>query len=81
VTIEVASPSERMTLYARARGLSSRETELLERLMSGADTRGVAQQMFISEHTVQDHLKSIFVKTGTHNRRALLTKALGSPLI
>ena len=34
--------------------------------------------MFLSEHTVQDHLKSIFAKTGTHNRRALLSLVLGS---
>jgi DNA-binding CsgD family transcriptional regulator len=29
--------------------------------------------MFVSEHTVQDHLKSIFAKTATRNRRALGT--------
>jgi DNA-binding CsgD family transcriptional regulator len=34
--------------------------------------------MFLSEHTVQDHLKSIFAKTSTHNRRALLSLVLGA---
>ena len=29
----------------------------------GSDTRELARQMFLSEHTVQDHLKSIFAKT------------------
>ena len=33
--------------------------------------------MFISELTVQDHLKSVFRKTGTHSRRELLTQAIG----
>jgi DNA-binding CsgD family transcriptional regulator len=33
--------------------------------------------MFVSEHTVQDHLKSIFSKTATRNRRTLLARALG----
>jgi len=33
--------------------------------------------MFLSRHTVQDHLKSVFAKTGTHNRRVLLSHALG----
>lgn len=32
--------------------------------------------MFVSEHTVQDHLKSIFIKTGTRTRRALLARVL-----
>jgi len=36
------------------------------------------RRMFLSEHTVQDHLKSIFAKTSTHNRRTLLSRAVGS---
>jgi DNA-binding CsgD family transcriptional regulator len=34
--------------------------------------------MFLSEHTVQDHLKSIFAKTATHTRRTLLARVLGT---
>jgi DNA-binding CsgD family transcriptional regulator len=34
--------------------------------------------MFLSEHTVQDHLKSMFSKTATRNRRSLLSRALGT---
>ncbi len=33
--------------------------------------------MFVSEHTVQDHLKSIFDKTGARNRRTLLARVNG----
>jgi DNA-binding CsgD family transcriptional regulator len=77
VTIEVTAPTERMELFVRACGLSAREAELLRYLVAGSDTRLVAQQMFLSEHTVQDHLKSIFAKTGTRNRRTLLARAVG----
>ncbi len=77
VTIEAAAPAERLALYARACGLSSRETKLLGHLAAGADTRDIAQMMFISEHTVQDHLKSIFAKTGVRSRRTLLSRAVG----
>lgn len=45
--------------------------------IAGADTRELARRMFVSEHTVQDHLKSIFAKTSAHNRRTLLSRALG----
>jgi hypothetical protein len=31
--------------------------------------------MFVSENTVQDHLKSIFTKTATRSRRILLADA------
>jgi DNA-binding CsgD family transcriptional regulator len=78
VSIEAAAPAERVSLFARACGLSSRETELLGRVVAGASTRDVAGLMFVSEHTVQDHLKSIFTKTGTHTRRALLARVLGT---
>lgn len=78
VTIEETSPGERAGMFTRAFGLSDRERELLRHLVEGADTREVAQRMSLSEHTVQDHLKSIFAKTGTRNRRRLLTRCLGT---
>jgi DNA-binding CsgD family transcriptional regulator len=77
VTIETSSPAERTDVFARALGLSAREAELLGHLVAGDDTRGVAERMFLSEHTVQDHLKSIFAKSGTRNRRTLLARAAG----
>ena len=77
VTIENTSPTERTTLFERAFGLTAREAELLRHLVSGSDTTRIAQEMFLSEYTVQDHLKSIFSKTETRNRRTLLTRATG----
>ena len=77
VTIEVTSPTDRRSLYSRSHGLSAREAELVDLLVEGADTRAIAEALFVSEHTVQDHLKSIFAKTGTRNRRTLLTRLTG----
>ena len=77
VTIESASPAERLAMYVRVWGFSAREAELLTHLSTGADTRHIAEKMFLSEHTVQDHLKSIFAKTGVRSRRSLLTRAVG----
>jgi DNA-binding CsgD family transcriptional regulator len=77
VTIELTSPSERRSLYSRAHGLSPRESELVDLLAEGADTRAIAESLFLSEHTVQDHLKSIFAKTGTNSRRTLLARLAG----
>jgi DNA-binding CsgD family transcriptional regulator len=58
--------------------MSARESGLLHHLASGGDTRELARQMFVSEHTVQDHLKSIFAKTAARNRRTLLSRALST---
>jgi DNA-binding CsgD family transcriptional regulator len=77
VTIEESSAADRLSLFARCAGLSAREAELLGHLATGADTRDVAARMFLSAHTVQDHLKSVFDKTGTRSRRTLLARALG----
>ena len=77
VTIEQTSPADRVALFARSFAFSARESELVGHLSQGADTAEIARKMFLSEHTVQDHLKSIFAKTSTHSRRALLSLALG----
>jgi DNA-binding CsgD family transcriptional regulator len=78
ITIEETSPPDRVALFARAFGLSPRESELLCELATGIDTHELARRMFLSEHTVQDHLKSIFAKTSARNRRTLLARALGT---
>jgi DNA-binding CsgD family transcriptional regulator len=77
VSIERASPAERLDLFRRSAGLTAREAELLHLLAAGSDTRSIASRMFLSEHTVQDHLKAIFAKTGTTSRRDLLARAIG----
>jgi DNA-binding NarL/FixJ family response regulator len=78
VTIEEASAVERLELFGRAFGLSAREHQLLGLLATGSDTRAMARQMSLSEHTVQDHFKSIFAKTGAHDRVTVLSRALGT---
>lgn len=78
VTIEESSASERLELFARASCLTARESELLGLLATGRDTRAMARQMMLSEHTIQDHLKSIFSKTGARDRITVLSRALGT---
>jgi DNA-binding CsgD family transcriptional regulator len=78
VTIEETSPTDRTRLFSRAFGLTGRESELVSHLVEGADTHEIARRMFLSEHTVQDHLKSIFRKTAARNRRTLLARCLGT---
>lgn len=78
VGIEQTSPADRLGVFTRAFGPSARETELVTLLPGGAGTRELAARMHLSENTVQDHLKSIFTKTATRNRRVLLARALGT---
>lgn len=78
VTIEEASAADRLDLFGRAFALTPRERELLSLLATGSDTRTLARQMKLSQHTVTDHLKSIFAKTGARDRVTVLSRALGT---
>jgi DNA-binding CsgD family transcriptional regulator len=77
VSIEPSTPSERMDLFARACGLSARETEILALLAVGLDSREIAGQLFLSEHTVNDHVKATLAKTGARSRQVLLARVIG----
>ncbi len=77
VTITASSPTERRQIYVRAHGLTLREIEIVDLLAAGGDTRSTAAALHLSEFTVQDHLKAIFAKTGTRNRRTLLNRIVG----
>ncbi|MBW8751519.1 MAG: hypothetical protein JF565_08845 [Propionibacteriales bacterium] len=77
VSIEPSTPAERMDLFARAHGLSARESEVLALLGVGLDSREIAGQLFLSEHTVNDHVKATLAKTGARTRQVLLARVSG----
>ncbi len=52
--------------------VSRREAEVLELLVQGDRVPVIAEQLFISEHTVRNHLKSMFRKTGTSSQAELI---------
>ena len=72
VQLRSATAGETFELLCRVYALSPRERDVVSLLVAGLDTRSIAKRMFISPHTVQDHLKSVFTKIGIHSRRELL---------
>lgn len=77
VSIEETPAGPRLDLFSRSNGLSSRERQVLALISSGSPTGEVAAAMGIAEDTVQDHLKSVFGKTGITGRGALVSAAIG----
>lgn len=77
VTIESLGPHDRADLFARASALAPRERQLLHQLLRGSDNAAIASTLAISVFTVQDHLKSIFDKTGCRSRGELVARAAG----
>jgi DNA-binding CsgD family transcriptional regulator len=72
VTFKQAKPAESLPLLAEAWALSEREQEIAELVLGGLSTKEIASALHISAYTVQDHLKSIFSKTGVSSRRAFV---------
>jgi DNA-binding CsgD family transcriptional regulator len=72
VIIQPAASKEVAPLVALAYGLSERETEITTLCMKGQSTKQMAQTLAMSPYTVQDHLKSIFNKTGARSRGELV---------
>lgn len=73
VSVHGATAEDVLALVARAHGLTARERELVALVLEGLGTGQLAQRMFISRYTVQDHLKSVFDKLGVRSRRELVT--------
>ena len=71
VTLRAAGTAETFDFLCRAYALTQRERDVVSAVLAGLDTRGVSERLFISPLTVQDHLKSVFGKTGVHSRREL----------
>ncbi len=71
-----ASPAHVIPLHLAAYGLTAREQEVALLLIRGADTREVAQQLAMTPYTVQDHLKSVFTKTGVTRRQELTARIM-----
>jgi DNA-binding CsgD family transcriptional regulator len=74
VIVEPAHPARIAPLLMAAYGLTAREQELTRLVLQGFSTAEIAERLVISVHTVQQHLKSVFDKTGVRSRRELVTR-------
>jgi DNA-binding CsgD family transcriptional regulator len=79
VILEPLQARARLPLLLSAHGLSDREIKVATLVIRGVSTRGIVDALHISRHTVQDHLKSVFDKTGVHSRRDLVGQLLTRP--
>lgn len=71
VTLEPARRADLVPLLYALHGLTERERAVTELLVAGLATDAVAARLAISRHTLRDHVKAIFAKTGVGSRPEL----------
>jgi DNA-binding CsgD family transcriptional regulator len=76
VIVEEAAAADVAPIIMAAYGLTERERATTTLVCQGLSTRRIAAAMHLSPDTVQDHLKSIFDKTGVHSRGELVATVL-----
>lgn len=74
VTVEPTPRAALGRLALAAYGLTAREEDVALLVLHGASTQAIAGALHLSPHTVQDHLKKIFGKTGVSSRRDLTAR-------
>ncbi len=57
-------------------GLTPRQEEVTLLVVRGLSNREVAEELFIAEQTVKDHLRDVFEKVGVRRRSELTAKIL-----
>ena len=74
VVIEPAKSSEIAPIVIEAYSLTPRERDVVGALASGDTTSEIAARLFLSPHTVRDHIKTVFEKVGVSSRAELVAK-------
>jgi DNA-binding CsgD family transcriptional regulator len=74
LVIEPAKGGDVAPLIVEAYGLTQRELDVTRSIARGLGTAEIAEHLFLSQHTVRDHVKSVFEKVGVSSRGELVAK-------
>lgn len=69
-----AQGEDSAAVFARAVGLTARETEILSLLVRGRTLPYIANELFVTTGTVKTHVRRIYEKSLVNNRQELLDK-------
>jgi DNA-binding CsgD family transcriptional regulator len=74
VTLAPSTVAELEPIRLALHGLTPREREVAQLLVRGASNDEIARKLWISRHTVKDHVKAVYSKLGVGGRAELSAK-------
>jgi DNA-binding CsgD family transcriptional regulator len=74
IVIDRAAGAQSTALRLETYGVTAREREVAALIAKGCSNAEIAAALVISPYTVQDHIKSLFEKTGVSGRRELVAR-------
>ncbi|NNF54212.1 MAG: helix-turn-helix transcriptional regulator [Acidimicrobiales bacterium] len=77
IVIEAAKSAEIAPIIIEAYSLTRRERDVVAAIAQGGSTTEIAAKLFLSPHTVRDHIKTVFEKVGVSSRGELVAKLFG----
>jgi DNA-binding CsgD family transcriptional regulator len=77
VILELANPRQLSSLVLAAHGLTPAQQRVVALVLQGRSTRGIIDELQISSHTLQEHLRGVFEKFGIGSRRELVATLSG----
>lgn len=77
VVIEPATPAQLGSLLLDVHGLTPAQQRVTALVLRGRSTRQIVDELHLSPHTVQEHVRAAYDKVGVGSRRELVTALLG----
>ena len=74
VVVEPATAAEIAPIIVQTYDLTEREQQITRLIARGAGTAEIADELFLSGHTVRDHVKAICAKVGVSSRGELVAR-------
>lgn len=77
VVIEPATPAQLGSLLLEVHGLTPAQRRVTALVLRGRSTRQIVDELHLSPHTVQEHVRAAYDKVGVGSRRELIAALLG----
>jgi DNA-binding CsgD family transcriptional regulator len=72
VVLQPATSDQLLPALAAWHGLTPRQLDVVHLLLQACSIKQIARRLDLSPHTVEDHLKTLYRKTGTNSQQGLI---------